>query len=58
MKNFGKGIGGAFLSLAFVFGIITAIGSSTQAQTVYQHAAMIVMNVAAAQSRRSLRPES
>ena len=32
MKNFGKGIGGALLSLAFVFGIVTAMSSAAQAQ--------------------------
>jgi hypothetical protein len=32
MKNIGKGIGGALLSLAFVFGIFVAAGSTAQAQ--------------------------
>ena len=32
MKNFGKGIGGALLSLAFVLGISGVSGSSAQAQ--------------------------
>jgi hypothetical protein len=32
MKNFGKGISGALLSLAFVFGIVTATSGSAQAQ--------------------------
>ena len=32
MKNFGKGISGALLSLAFVFGIFTATSGNAQAQ--------------------------
>src|SRR6185437_6945179 len=32
MKNFGKGIGGALLSLAFVLGVSAVAGSSAQAQ--------------------------
>ncbi|HAF15334.1 MAG TPA: hypothetical protein DHU55_02235, partial [Blastocatellia bacterium] len=32
MKNLGKGIGGALLSLAFVFGIFTATSGIAQAQ--------------------------
>ena len=32
MKNFGKGIGGALLSLAFVLGIFTATSGTAQAQ--------------------------
>jgi len=32
MKNFGKGISGALLSLAFVFGIFTATSGTAQAQ--------------------------
>jgi hypothetical protein len=32
MKNFGRGIGGALLSLAFVFGIVAVAGNTAQAQ--------------------------
>jgi len=32
MKNFGKGIGGALLSLAFVFGIVAATSATSNAQ--------------------------
>ena len=37
MKNFGKGISGALLSLAFVFGIFTATSGTAQAQDRGQH---------------------
>jgi len=37
MKNLGRGIGGALLSLAFVFGIVAATSSATQAQDRNQH---------------------
>ena len=32
MKNFGKGIGGALLSLAFVLGMIVATSGTAEAQ--------------------------
>ena len=37
MKNFGKGMSGALLSLAFVFGIFTATSGIAQAQDRGQH---------------------